>query len=156
MTETAAQFNRCFGTVNSTLLAPMKDIMNAYKPVHQTQGNACCVTNQAAPSDEQRRNAFKLETETHDSFIVNATMWELEKSSWMNGPDFSQHSNKYQIVFDIEYGPDQDEEYTFWVVQRFDAYTHVYNGYINLLTTKEEVAMALAQAQAGQAIQNGA
>ena len=83
-------------------------------------------------------------------------MWELEKSSWMNGPDFSQHSNKYQIVFDIEYGPDQDEEYTFWVVQRFDAYTHVYNGYINLLTTKEEVAMALAQAQAGQAIQNGA
>ena len=74
----------------------------------------------------------------------------------MNGPDFSQHSNKYQIVFDIEYGPEQDEEYTFWVIQRFDAYTHVYNGYINLLTTKEEVAMALAQAQAGQAIQNGA
>ena len=82
---------------------------------------------------------------------MNATMWELEKSSWMNGPDFSQHSNKYQIVFDLE-AQKADGEYIFWVIQRFDAYTHVYNGYVNLLTTKEEVAMALAQAQAGQAI----
>ena len=86
---------------------------------------------------------------------MNASMWELEKSSWMNGPDFSSHSNKYQIVFDVEHCP-EDREVTFWVIQRFDAYTHVYNGYINLLTTKEEVAMALAQAQAGMAIQNGA
>ena len=152
MVETAAQFNRCFGTINSTLLSPMKDIMNAYKPQYKTQGNANCGLNGTAPDDTNKRKAMKLELDSNDSFIMNSTMWELEKSSWMNGPDFSQHSNKYQIVFDVEWGGDEDTNYTFWVVQRFDAYTHVYNGYVNLLTTKEEVAMALAQAQAGQAV----
>ena len=152
MVETAAQFNRCFGTINSTLMSPMKDIMNAYKPQYKTQGNACCSLGDHLPSDENKRKAMKLEQDSNDSFIMNSTMWELEKSSWMNGPDFSQHSNKYQIVFDVEWGGATDEQYTFWVVQRFDAYTHVYNGYVNLLTTKEEVAMALAQAQAGQAL----
>ena len=71
----------------------------------------------------------------------------------MNGPDFSQHSNKYQLVFDLEAVPEGlAGDYVLWVCQRFDSYTHVYNGYINILTTKEEVAMALQQAQAGQAI----
>lgn len=156
MTETAAQFNRCFGTINSTLLSPMKDIMQAYKPHRSGNGYANCNITQGAvimkATDTDKRVSMRDEQKLNDTFIMNATMWELEKSSWMNGPDFSQHSNKYQIVFDIEWGPEQDEQYTFWVIQRFDAYTHVYNGYVNLLTTKEEVAMALAQAQAGQAV----
>ena len=160
MTETAAQFNRCFGTINSTLLSPMKDIMDGYKPMPFSNAAALVkrsdngVPDSAIPVDADGvQHAIAKEIKNNDSFIANATMWELEKSSWMNGPDFSQHSNKYQIVFTTEQVPvEMAGNYTFWVIQRFDAYTHVYNGYVNLLTTKEEVAMALAQAQAGQAI----
>ena len=155
MVETAQQFNRCFGTVNSTLLSPMSDIMESYMPAYSNflTPTADADGKRQDPSAETIQHAIEGEWAASDSFICNSTMWELEKSSWMNGPDFSQHANKYQIVFDLEHVTDSMEgDYTFWVIHRFDSYTHVYGGYINILTTKEEVAMALAQAQQGQAI----
>ena len=151
MTEQAQQFNRAFGTVNSKIISPMKDIMMEYLPEPAT---VLAVGENGEITDSNKLNtAICNEAAFSHSHICNSCVWELEKSSWMNGPDFSQHSNKYQIVFDLEAVPQGlAGEYILWVCQRFDSYTHVYNGYINILTTKEEVAMALAQAQAGQAI----
>ncbi len=151
MTEQAQQFNRAFGTVNSKIISPMKDIMNEYLPEPAT---VLAVGEQGEIKDSGKLySAICNEAAFSHSHICNSCVWELEKSSWMNGPDFSQHSNKYQIVFDLEAVPKGlAGEYVLWVCQRFDSYTHVYNGYINILTTKEEVAMALAQAQAGQAM----
>ena len=151
MTEQAQQFNRAFGTVNSKIVSPMADIMREYLPEPST---VLAVNDKGEISDPKLLNAAICnEAAFSHSHICNSCVWELEKSSWMNGPDFSQHSNKYQLVFDLEAVPKGlAGEYVLWVCQRFDSYTHVYNGYINILTTKEEVAMALQQAQAGQAI----
>ena len=150
MTEQAAQFNRAFGTINSKVVSPMKDIMEEYLPLPIS---SMLVKNEEPKDDDARETIIMCEASQSHSHICNSTIWELEKSSWMNGPDFSQHANKYQIVFDLLPIPEGfHDKYTLWVCQRFDSYTHVYNGYINILTTKEEVAMALAQAQAGQSM----
>ena len=151
MTEQAQQFNRAFGTVNSKIISPMKDIMMEYLPEPAT---VLAMDEKGEITDTKKlHSAICNEAAFSHSHICNSCVWELEKSSWMNGPDFSQHSNKYQIVFDLEAVPQGlAGDYVLWVCQRFDSYTHVYNGYINILTTKEEVAMALQQAQAGQAI----
>ena len=180
MTECAHQFNRAFGTCNSTILSPLHEIMDAYLPSVPTNmlkstenkyddGQSKWVPATQAEADEYvvwlpegklaneqtyMRKVAQWEYEMSDSFITNSCVWELEKDSWMGGPDFSDYSNKYQIVFDVENMtfPDKNQEsqaMTLWVVQRCDCYTHIRNGYMQLLTSKKEVALALAQAGSG-------
>ena len=178
MTECAHQFNRAFGTCNSTILSPLHEIMDAYMPsvptnmlkstenklsggkwvpAEEAEADKYVVWNPATgrPHNEKTymEKVAQWEYEMSDSFITNSCVWELEKDSWMGGPDFSDYSNKYQIVFDVENMkfPDDRESQamTLWVVQRCDCYTHIRNGYMQLLTSKKEVALALAQAGTG-------
>ena len=43
----------------------------------------------------------------------------------------------------------ENESLTLWVCQRCDCYTHIRNGFMQLLTSKKEVAIALQAASAG-------
>ena len=157
MTECAHQFNRAFGTCNSTILSPLNEIMDSYLPTYST-----CMVQNAKPeflpdnahngerTDQAgyEKEVAKYEYDLSDSFITNSTVWELEKSAWMSGPDIADYANKYQIVFDIK--PmylEKDQPMTLWICQRCDCYTHIRNGYMQLLTSKKEVALALQQAQ---------
>ena len=162
MTECAHQFNRAFGTSNSSILEPMKDIMDAYLPANQTNVLRASLENETDLTPFLKAKMSYFEEKFSDSFITNCTIWELEKSSWMSGPDLSNYNNKYQIVFDIDalcpektatdpgwnWNIDNSEleHYILWVCQRCDCYTHIKSGYMNLLTSKKEVALALASA----------
>ncbi|WP_285959101.1 hypothetical protein, partial [Thomasclavelia spiroformis] len=162
MTECAHQFNRAFGTSNSSILAPMQDIMDSYLPCNKTNIIKSSYRNQSdlLTAQNQARMAY-YEMSNADSFVTNCTIWELEKSSWMSGPDLSNYNNKYQIVFDLEPCVPSEKnnddpidwtttpksyEFLLWICQRCDCYTHIKSGYMNLLTSKKEVALALASA----------
>ena len=153
MTETAHQFNRAFGTSNSTILSPLHEVMDSYMPSYtsnQLKSNGY-ITSEA----EKYQQIALAEYTLSDSFIANCTIWELEKSSWMSGPDLGNYNNKYQIVFDIDQiypagaTVHENESLTLWVCQRCDCYTHIRNGFMQLLTSKKEVAIALQAASAG-------
>ena len=153
MTETAHQFNRAFGTSNSTILSPLHEVMDSYSPSYtsnQLKSNGY-ITSEA----EKYQQIALAEYTLSDSFIANCTIWELEKSSWMSGPDLGNYNNKYQIVFDIDQiypagaTVHENESLTLWVCQRCDCYTHIRNGFMQLLTSKKEVAIALQAASAG-------
>ena len=153
MTETAHQFNRAFGTSNSTILSPLHEVMDAYMPSY-TSNQYKADTSITLDAEKYQKIAL-AEYTLSDSFIANCTIWELEKSSWMSGPDLGNYNNKYQIVFDIDQiypagaTVHENESLTLWVCQRCDCYTHIRNGFMQLLTSKKEVAIALQAASAG-------
>ena len=153
MTETAHQFNRAFGTSNSTILSPLHEVMDSYLPSYTSNQ---LKSDTAIKTDAEKYQQIALAEYTlSDSFIANCTIWELEKSSWMSGPDLGNYNNKYQIVFDIDQiypvsaTEHKSESLTLWVCQRCDCYTHIRNGFMQLLTSKKEVAIALQAASAG-------
>lgn len=165
MVECGHQFNRAFGTCSSTILSPLHEIMNAYMPQKATEDlfytyPAASEWIQGELKDPQKKAQYllkcqEIEYNNSDSFIANSCVWELEKTAWMSGPDFANYANKYQIVFDIDAismtpaeitAKKNEREFTLWVCQRVDCYTHIRNGYLSLLTSKREVAMSLQNA----------
>ena len=99
MTETAHQFNRAFGTSNSTILSPLHEVMDSYLPSYTSNQ---LKTDKTLEDYQLYQEIALAEYQLSDSFIANCTIWELEKSSWMSGPDLGNYNNKYQIVFDID------------------------------------------------------
>ena len=95
MTETAHQFNRAFGTSNSTILSPLHEVMDSYLPSYTSNQ---LKTDKTLEDYKLYQEIALAEYQLSDSFIANCTIWELEKSSWMSGPDLGNYNNKYQIV----------------------------------------------------------